>query len=111
MIFDPFDVVAVPFPFTDRQAFKRRPALVLSSNQFNRTHDQSILAMITSTTGSWPSDVTVDDWREAGLSFPCKVRFKLFTLDNSLVIRKIGSLSDKDSRVARRALSQHLGLG
>ena len=111
MIFDPFDVVAVPFPFTDRRAVKRRPALVLSSNRFNRAHDQSILAMITSTTGSWPSDVAVDDWREAGLSFPCKVRFKLFTLDNSLVIRKIGSLSDKDSRVARSALSRHLGLG
>jgi len=109
--FNPFDVVAVPFPFTDRQAFKRRPALVLSSDRFNRTHDQSVLVMITSTTGSWPSDVSLEDWREAGLSFPCKVRFKLFTLENSLVVRKIGSLSVKDTRTVRSALSRHLDLG
>lgn len=111
MTFDPFDVVAVPFPFTDRQAFKRRPALVLSSDRFNRTHDQSVLVMITSTTGNWPSDVSLEDWREAGLSFPCKVRFKLFTLENSLVVRKIGSLSEKDTRTVRSALSRHLDLG
>lgn len=108
MTFDPFDVVAVPFPFTDRQAFKRRPALVLSSRQFNRAHDQSVLAMITSTTGSWPSDVALEDWREAGLKLPCKVRFKLFTLDDSLIIRKIGRLSVKDTHAVRSALSRYL---
>ena len=111
MIFDPFDVVAVPFPFTDRQAFKRRPALVLSSSQFNNSHDQSVLVMITSTTGNWPSDVTLEDWRKAGLSFSCKVRFKLFTLDNSLIIKKIGNLSVKDVRAVRSGLSQSLDLG
>jgi hypothetical protein len=33
-----FDVVIVPFPFTDRQAAKRRPALVVSDeNEFNHS--------------------------------------------------------------------------
>ena len=108
MIFDPLDVVAVPFPFTDRQAAKRRPALILSSGRFNQSHDHSILAMITSTAGSWPSDVPLEDWRKAGLSLPCKVRFKLFTLDNTLIIRKIGSLSAKDGSKVRSAFSQFL---
>ena len=30
MTFDAFGVVVVPFPFTDRNTTKRRPALVLS---------------------------------------------------------------------------------
>ena len=30
-----FDVVVVPFPFTDRTAGKRRPAIVLSTQSFN----------------------------------------------------------------------------
>ena len=43
-----FDVVVVPFPFTDRHAAKRRPALVLSSRSFNQASQHSVLAMIAS---------------------------------------------------------------
>jgi len=47
--YKPFEVVVVPFPFTDRNADKRRPALVLSDDrQFNRLSDHAVLAMITS---------------------------------------------------------------
>lgn len=59
MTFDALDVVVVPFPFTDRQTSKRRPALVVSSTDFNDAHEQSILAMITSVSVSWPSDVAI----------------------------------------------------
>lgn len=44
-----FDVVVVPFPFMDRPAVKRRPAVVVSSTEFNKVHEGKILAMITST--------------------------------------------------------------
>jgi len=44
--FDAFDVVVVPFLFTDRATTKRRPALVLSDRDaFNRRLDQLVLAM------------------------------------------------------------------
>ena len=59
MTCEPLDVVVVPFPFTDRRATKRRPALIVSSASFNEAHEQTILAMITSTGGSWPSDVAI----------------------------------------------------
>ena len=108
MTFDALDVVVVPFPFTDRQTSKRRPALVVSSADFNTAHEQSILAMITSVRAPWPSDVAIQDWQGAGLSVPCKVRFKLFTVDHLLIIRKIGSLSTSDARAVRRALSRVL---
>ena len=73
-----FDVVVVPFPFTDRSAAKRRPALIVSSASFNETHEQSTLAMITSAGSDWPSDVTVQDWREAGLTVPLQGSFQAF---------------------------------
>ena len=79
------DVVVVPFPFTDRRAAKRRLAMIVSSANFNRAHEQSILAMITSAGSDWPSDVKIQGWREAGLNVPCKVRFKLFTLVDTLM--------------------------
>lgn len=107
--FEPLDVVVLPFPFTDRRTTKRRPAVVVSSQGFNRVHRQSILAMITSANSDWPSDVAVRDWREAALNVPCKVRFKLFTLDNALVVRKLGTLSKRDGQAVQSALDQVLG--
>ena len=106
MIFEPFDVVVVPFPFTDREAERRRPALIVSSPDFNETHAQSILAMITSAGGEWPSDVALLDWSEAGLSVPCKVRLKLFTLDDALILRKAGALSERDAEAVRSSLAR-----
>lgn len=108
MTFEPFDVVVVPFPFTDRETERRRPALVVSSPTFNATHDQSILAMITSAGGDWPSDMAIRDWREAGLSVPCKIRLKLFTLDDALILRKAGALSERDADAVRDSLVRYL---
>lgn len=54
MIPGPFDVVTVPFPFSDLARSKRRPALVVSSRAFNRSAGASIFAMITSGTTRWP---------------------------------------------------------
>lgn len=111
MTFEPLDVVVVPFPFTDRRTVKRRPALVASSATFNKAHKQSILAMITSTAGNWPSDVVIQSWREAGLTVPCKVRFKLFTLDNAMIFRKIGALQERDRKAVNIALRRSLTTG
>ena len=108
MIFEPLDVVVVPFPFTDRRGTKRRPALIVLSANFNRTHEQSILAMITSAGSDWPSDVAFQSWRQAGLNVPCKVRFKLFTLDNALIVRRLGTLAKQDGEAINRALGDVL---
>lgn len=111
MIFEPFDVVVVPFPFSDREAERRRPAVIVSSLDFNATHDQSVLAMITTASGGeWPSDIAIRDWNEAGLSVPCKVRLKLFTLDGALILRRAGALSDRDAEAVRGSLVRFLAV-
>ena len=110
MTCEPLDIVAVPFPFTDRPAAKRRPALVVSTAAFNQDHGQAILAMITSARSAWPSDVTIQEWRKAGLQVPCKVRFKMFTLDDALILRKLGKLSKRDGKAVRNALAHWLAV-
>ena len=97
MTCEAWDVVAVPFPFTDRPAQKRRPALVVSQKRFNR-HGHSLRAMITSSSRRWPGDSVLKGLDSAGLSAPCVVRLKLFTLDNRLIIRPLGRLSQNDQR-------------
>ena len=110
MTFEPFDVVVVPFPFTDRKASKRRPALVVSSARFNNWHQRLVLAMITSTRSEWPSDVAIGEWETANLTVPSKVRFKLFTLDRTQIVRKLGALSPADCEPVKNALFRALAI-
>lgn len=110
MDYDRFEVVIVPFPFTDKVQVKRRPALVLSSHSaFGRKAGHSILAMITSAQNPpWPLDVPVSDLDTAGLPAPSVVRMKLFTLDHRFIIARRGKLSEKDRKAVNRALKSAL---
>ena len=110
--YEAFDVVVVPFPFTDKTTEKRRPALVLSEAKFfNKRIAHSVLAMITSASNSeWPLDIEIEDIDSAGLSFASIVRMKLFTLDDQLVVRKAGTLSEKDQKAVSAALCRLCGL-
>ena len=108
VICDRWDVVVVPFPFSDKAAEKRRPALVLSSADFNSA-GHTVLSMIT-TRGHlpWPGDCNLEDHEDAGLPVPCLVRLKLFTLDNRVILRRVGRLSDRDREKVESSLSTHL---
>jgi mRNA interferase MazF len=109
--YEAFDVVVVPFPFTDRSTIKRRPALVLSNaNNFNKYVGQSVMVMITSASNSdWPLDVDIKNLDLAGLPSSSVVRMKLFTLDDRLIIRKAGVLGKTDTRAVKTALQKLLG--
>jgi len=111
--FERFTVVRVPFPFTDRDASKNRPALVLSdSAAFNAPAGHSVMAMITSQANApWPLDCPVSDLAAAGLPAASKVRFKLFTLDYRLVRGELGRLSGTDQQQVSANLAQLLGVG
>jgi mRNA interferase MazF len=103
--FEAFDVVVVPFPFTDKTTTRRRPALVISRARFNVAHDHAILAMITAARHSdWPSDTKLGEWREAGLIAPCLVRLKLFTLPVERVVARLGALANTDRSAVRAVL-------
>jgi mRNA interferase MazF len=110
--FEAFDVVVVPFPFTDKTTVKRRPALVLSeAKSFNKNSAHSVLAMITSASNSdWPLDIEIEDIDTAGLSAASIIRMKLFTLDDKLIIRKVGALGRKDRIAVVNALGRLLPL-
>ena len=108
MIYEPFDVVVVPFPFTDSSRAKRRPALVLSQKtDFNTIIEHSVLSMITSQKNEpWPLDVPIKNKKQSGLTAPSVVRMKLFTLDNRFIIRKIGHLSKSDQVNVKQSLKK-----
>jgi len=105
---DPWDVVVVPFPFTDRSAAKRRPALTISNRAFN-SQGHSVFAMITTKADpQWPGDTQLVDYRDAGLPVPSLVRLKIFTLDNRLIAKIAGKLSAADRKRVARQFKKHL---
>jgi mRNA interferase MazF len=104
--FDRFDVVIVPFPFTDRAQQKRRPALVLSRADFNKPSGHSVMAMITSVGNApWPLDASISNLKAAGLPAASVVRMKMFTLDEQFVLRKAGRLSKTDQGHVAQSLA------
>jgi len=97
--FKTFDIVLVPFPFVDSGTSKNRPALILSSKLFGFHIEHHVLAMITSTLHTqWPLDSKIKYLKSAGLSKPSIIRMKLFTLDERLIIKKIGALAPTDQK-------------
>ncbi len=106
MVYEPFDVVVVPFPFTNSARTTRRPALVLSrATDFGDIIEHTILAMITSQKNDpWPLDVVIKNKKSSGLAAPSVVRMKLFTLDNRFILRKIGHLSKTDQTQVKQSL-------
>jgi mRNA interferase MazF len=108
VISEQWDVVVVPFPFTENPGTKRRPALVLSKTRFNR-HGHTVLLMITTKSHHpWPGDVSLEQHERAGLHGPCLVRLKAFTLDNRLIVKKLGALAAGDHSRVSEQIHQHL---
>lgn len=112
MICKAFQVVDVPFPFSDIPRAKRRKALVLSNEDFNRHNAATILMMITSATHSaWSLDVPIVEWSRAGLNKPCVARAKIFTLDNRLIVDAVGDLAAQDIAAVQDVLKKALPIG
>jgi len=104
-IFEQLEVAVVPFPFVDAPRTKPRPALVLSVGAFNQRNGHTLLAMITTAQHTrWSSDYPIEDLRPTGLRVACVVRWKLFTLDNRALQRRIGHLGERDAHGCRVAL-------
>lgn len=96
----PGDVVVVPFPYADRFAEKRRPALVIS-NDLIGANGFIWLVMITSARNpGMAHDVPIGDPSAVGLPAPSVVRpVKIATVEPARVIRRVGRL-DQDTAAA-----------
>jgi mRNA interferase MazF len=89
------DIVVVPFPYSDQLAEKRRPALVISMQEFSDAHDLVWVAMITSAKNPrWRSDIELTAGF-GGLPSASVIRIaKIATLDASRILRITGQADE-----------------
>lgn len=103
--FDVWDVVKVPFPYTDRPARQRRPALIVAADGLQQDHGLLWVLMITSAGNrGWPGDVEVMDLAGAGLPAPSVIRTAKIATIEAKVAERIGRLT----RMERGMVAQHL---
>src|SRR5713101_5989112 len=90
---DPGDVVWLEFP--GAVVTKRRPAVVLSSNEYHAARPDVIVGLITSQIAKsiGPTDHLLSDWSSAGLRLPSAFRAYLATVPRSAVLSKMGHVS------------------
>jgi mRNA interferase MazF len=100
------DVVLVPFPFSDLSTTKKRPAVVISSTSYNESSLDIVILAVTSKTdkSTGIGECLVQEWKQAGLLKPSAIKPALSTIEQTLVLKKLGSLSAKDLTAMERAL-------
>jgi len=111
MIYKPFTLVVVPFPFTDSPETKKRPALVVSSEHYQRENRHiSLLMIMTAKHSHWYGDHPIIDLKSSGLSVPSIIRQKLFTIDSRLIKKQVGILGKEDRKKVALLFEQHICL-
>lgn len=107
--FEAWDIVKVPFPYTDRPVRQHRPALVIAAGALESEHGLLWVLMITSAENRrWRDDVAVSDLLIAGLPAPSVVRCaKIATIDASDA-EHLGKLPRSDRSTVAARLRQTL---
>lgn len=92
------DIVLVPFPFSNQTATKKRPAVVVSSSLYNEKTNDIVIIAVTSKVEKNPAvgEGLIADWQSAGLLKPSAVKPAISTIEQVLVLKKLGTLSAKD---------------
>ena len=103
------DVVLVAFPFTSQAASKQRPAVVISRRAYNLARPDVVLMAITSRIQQDAGDRLIAAWASAGLIKPSAIKPVIATLEQSLILRNLGALSDADKALVRSAIQEVLG--
>jgi mRNA interferase MazF len=87
------ELVLLPYPFSDLEGTKVRPALVVSNNSFNKKSADCVMVPLTTVIKDNPCSIILDqeDLNSGKLLKQSRVRTdKIFCVEKSLIIMKIG---------------------
>lgn len=108
---EPGAIVLVWFRFTRGTAAKRRPAVILSGDDYHRSRrDAVMMALTTNLTDVYHGDVELSDWWQAGLPKRTKIKGVIQTIDRATVERRLGTLSAGDLANVRVSLHSILAV-
>lgn len=105
------DVLMVELAFSGTQGRKKRPAVVISVEKYQRGGTKLIVAGLTSNVTSPRrfGDVVIQHWQEAGLIKPSAFRGIVMTVDEFDVVRLMGVLNSSDFDRVEASIAEILG--
>ena len=94
--FSKYDIVVVKFPFASSLKYKARPAVIISSNMYNKNERDTllILAISSSKENKLNFELDIQDWKESGLLKPSIFKSSVATIEKDFIITKLGKLND-----------------
>lgn len=106
------DIVLVPFPFSNQTTTKKRPAVIISSSRYNTvSKDMVIMAVTSQIEKSFDiGSCLIKDWKEANLLKPSAIKPAISSIEQALVLKKLGMLSPDDSSSLNAGLKELLEL-
>ncbi len=105
------DIVLVSFVFADEKGVKKRPALVLSNEDYQSGRQEMIVAAITSNIGRvLIGDYRIKDWEGSGLPLPSLVTGIVRTIKQQMIVKKLGTLPSPERRAFDKNLKMLLSL-
>ena len=105
------EIVLVEFGYSEGIGSKKRPALVISTEQYHQSRHEIIVIAITSNVSRLlAGDTRIKQWREAGLLFPSVATGIVRTIKANLIVRTLGTLPHQDLQRVERNLRHALGL-
>jgi len=102
------DVVLVAYPFSDRTGSKVRPAVIVSGP--HRSRDLFVVPLTSRVDWLVEGEFSLADWKNAGLNMASVVKRGLFTVHESFILKRVGTLATMDTSQINESLRAWLHL-
>lgn len=102
------EVILVRYPFSNLSGSKVRPAIVVNDSHISQ--DVIIVPLTSKVSSLLAGKFVLVDWRASGLNVPSAVKRGLYTLHQSLILKSVGKLSDRDASPLESSLRDWLDL-
>ena len=102
------EVILVRYPFSALSGVKVRPAIVVNAPHVSQ--DVLIVPLTSRTTSPLAGEFVLADWAGAGLHVPTTVKRGVYTVHETLILKRVGRLTPTDTEQVDESLRQWLGL-
>jgi len=103
------EIVLISVVFSEGTETKKRPALIISGDNYHGKRQEVIIAAVTSNVRRILfGDTIINQWKEAGLLYPSVVTGILQTVKHSMIIQKLGKLSNQDFKKVQENIKEVL---